>query len=310
MGAVEACVDLHSFAARGDRNAGPAQRTEQFAQHDGDRGGDHDEGDRVADVVGAHHAGGDDQGDERDAGGQHREQVPPVALRLGKAGIDHTGDEFVHHPDRPALAALGCEREPVGQHQRCGCTGRVRHADRHGGGEGGVLGCRHGAIPSEDQAASACGSICDGTGVSAHAALTTGAFADREREQLVRTAALLGAQVEFADVSRPGTQLHDPSMLAAALMLAADIVVAAVGRPEMVRGHWLKPGCTVIDVGINRGEDGKLCGDVDFASASQVAGAITPVPGGVGPMTIACLLANTYSAACRANNLQPEPLDA
>jgi methylenetetrahydrofolate dehydrogenase (NADP+)/methenyltetrahydrofolate cyclohydrolase len=84
----------------------------------------------------------------------------------------------------------------------------------------------------------------------------------------------------------------------------ADIVVAAVGRPEMVSGDWLKPGATVIDVGINRvpaAEPGKtrLVGDVDFASASAVAGAITPVPGGVGPMTIACLLRNTLVAARR-----------
>ena len=85
----------------------------------------------------------------------------------------------------------------------------------------------------------------------------------------------------------------------------ADIVVAAVGRAEMVKGDWIKPGATVIDVGINRlppaeGETkGKLVGDVDFASASQVAGAITPVPGGVGPMTIAVLLRNTVVAAHR-----------
>lgn len=78
----------------------------------------------------------------------------------------------------------------------------------------------------------------------------------------------------------------------------ADIVVAAVGRPQMVTGDWLKPGATVIDVGINRTDAG-LVGDVDFASASAVAGAITPVPGGVGPMTIACLLRNTLIAAHR-----------
>ena len=87
----------------------------------------------------------------------------------------------------------------------------------------------------------------------------------------------------------------------------ADIVVAAVGRPEMVKGDWIKPGATVIDVGINRieKEDGttRLVGDVDFASASEVAGAITPVPGGVGPMTIACLLHNTLQQACRLNGL-------
>ncbi|WP_347853719.1 bifunctional methylenetetrahydrofolate dehydrogenase/methenyltetrahydrofolate cyclohydrolase FolD [Planktomarina sp.] len=93
----------------------------------------------------------------------------------------------------------------------------------------------------------------------------------------------------------------------------ADIVVAAVGRPEMVPGDWIKPGAVVIDVGINRiaaPEKGagkmKLVGDVDFSSCAEVAGAITPVPGGVGPMTIACLLANTLTATCRANDL-PEP---
>ncbi len=96
---------------------------------------------------------------------------------------------------------------------------------------------------------------------------------------------------------------------------AADIVIAAVGRPEMVKGDWIKPGATVIDVGINRidkPEGGtRLVGDVDFAGASQVAGAITPVPGGVGPMTIACLLANTLTAACRANGLdEPQGLTA
>ncbi|MBA83822.1 bifunctional methylenetetrahydrofolate dehydrogenase/methenyltetrahydrofolate cyclohydrolase FolD, partial [Thalassobius sp. S69A] len=98
----------------------------------------------------------------------------------------------------------------------------------------------------------------------------------------------------------------------------ADIVVAAVGRPEMVPGDWIKPGATVIDVGINRipaPEKGagktRLVGDVDFASCAAVAGAITPVPGGVGPMTIACLLANTLTACCRANGLtEPEGLTA
>jgi methylenetetrahydrofolate dehydrogenase (NADP+)/methenyltetrahydrofolate cyclohydrolase len=76
----------------------------------------------------------------------------------------------------------------------------------------------------------------------------------------------------------------------------ADIVVAAVGRPQMVKGDWIKPGATVIDVGINRTDAG-LVGDVDFESAEPVAGAITPVPGGVGPMTIAMLLRNTVDAA-------------
>ena len=98
----------------------------------------------------------------------------------------------------------------------------------------------------------------------------------------------------------------------------ADILVAAVGRPQMITGDWVKPGATVIDVGINRipaperGEGKmRLVGDVDFDSAKEVAGAITPVPGGVGPMTIACLLANTLTACCRANGLsEPEGLTA
>ena len=77
----------------------------------------------------------------------------------------------------------------------------------------------------------------------------------------------------------------------------ADIVVAAVGKPKFVQGDWIKPGAIVIDVGINRGADSKLCGDVDFASAVARAGWITPVPGGVGPMTIAMLLSNTLRAA-------------
>lgn len=89
------------------------------------------------------------------------------------------------------------------------------------------------------------------------------------------------------------------------LCRTADIVIAAVGRAHFVKGDWIKPGATVIDVGINRTDDG-LVGDVDFAAASQVAGAITPVPGGVGPMTIACLLANTLTATARANGL-PDP---
>ena len=96
----------------------------------------------------------------------------------------------------------------------------------------------------------------------------------------------------------------------------ADILVAAVGRPRMIKGDWIKPGATVIDVGMNRIDDDRpgaepgktrLVGDVDFDEAVRVAGAITPVPGGVGPMTIACLLANTVTAACRAAGIaEPE----
>jgi methylenetetrahydrofolate dehydrogenase (NADP+)/methenyltetrahydrofolate cyclohydrolase len=103
------------------------------------------------------------------------------------------------------------------------------------------------------------------------------------------------------------TIAHSRTQDLAEVVRGADIVVAAVGRPEMVPGDWIKPGATVIDVGINRidTEDGKtrLVGDVDYDSCAAVAGAITPVPGGVGPMTIACLLANTVTACCRINNL-------
>lgn len=114
------------------------------------------------------------------------------------------------------------------------------------------------------------------------------------------------------------TIAHSRTKEIEALCRGADILVAAVGRAEMIRGDWVKPGATVIDVGINRIDapekgDGKtrLVGDVHFASAARIAGAITPVPGGVGPMTIACLLANTLTACCRANGLaEPEGLTA
>src|SRR5262245_1328312 len=107
------------------------------------------------------------------------------------------------------------------------------------------------------------------------------------------------------------TVAHSKTQDLPAVARRADLLFAAVGRPEMVRRDWIKPGATVIDVGINRvtGEGGKsrIVGDVAFAEAREVAGAITPVPGGVGPMTIACLLANTIKAACAINGLS-EPL--
>lgn len=115
------------------------------------------------------------------------------------------------------------------------------------------------------------------------------------------------AQLLLAD-SCTVTIAHSRTKDLPGVVRRADIVVAAVGRPEMVKGDWIKPGATVIDVGINRIDDGKggtrLVGDVDYASAAVVAGAITPVPGGVGPMTIACLLANTLTAACRIHGLE------
>ena len=112
------------------------------------------------------------------------------------------------------------------------------------------------------------------------------------------------AQLLLAD-SATVTVAHSRTQDLPAVVRGADIVVAAVGRPEMIKGDWIKPGATVIDVGINRTDKG-LVGDVDYASVAEVAGAITPVPGGVGPMTIACLLANTLTACCRANGL-PDP---
>jgi len=115
------------------------------------------------------------------------------------------------------------------------------------------------------------------------------------------------------------TVAHSRTRDLPALCRTADILVAAVGRPEMIKGDWIKPGATVIDVGINRvpsrdpvkAAEGKtrVVGDVDFNEAVEVAGRITPVPGGVGPMTIACLLANTYTAACRAAGVEPEDLN-
>ena len=105
------------------------------------------------------------------------------------------------------------------------------------------------------------------------------------------------------------TIAHSRSRDLPQLCARADLVYAAVGRPEMVRGDWIKPGATVIDVGINRitdeGGTTRLVGDVAFAEAAGVAGAITPVPGGVGQMTVACLLVNTLRAACAIHGLPP-----
>ena len=95
------------------------------------------------------------------------------------------------------------------------------------------------------------------------------------------------------------TTVHSRTQDIAAECRQADILVAAVGRPEMVRGDWIKPGATVIDVGINRLSNGQIVGDCAFQECASIAGAITPVPGGVGPMTIACLLENTLTASIR-----------
>jgi len=103
----------------------------------------------------------------------------------------------------------------------------------------------------------------------------------------------------LANANATVTMCHSRTRDLADEVRRADIVVAAVGKVEMVRGGWIKPGAIVLDVGINRGADGKLVGDVEYAAAAERARAITPVPGGVGPMTIACLLENTVTAAQR-----------
>jgi methylenetetrahydrofolate dehydrogenase (NADP+)/methenyltetrahydrofolate cyclohydrolase len=95
------------------------------------------------------------------------------------------------------------------------------------------------------------------------------------------------------------TVCHSKTRDLAGVVRRADLVIAALGRAQTIKGDWIKPGAVVIDVGTNRGADGKLVGDVDFAAASRHASAITPVPGGVGPMTVACLLQNTLTAARR-----------
>jgi methylenetetrahydrofolate dehydrogenase (NADP+)/methenyltetrahydrofolate cyclohydrolase len=106
------------------------------------------------------------------------------------------------------------------------------------------------------------------------------------------------------------TMAHSRTRDLPAVCRRADILVAAVGRPAMIRGDWVKPGGIVVDVGINRvpnpaAGEGKtrLVGDVAFTEAREAAAAITPVPGGVGPMTVACLLHNTLIAACRRRGL-------
>jgi methylenetetrahydrofolate dehydrogenase (NADP+)/methenyltetrahydrofolate cyclohydrolase len=93
------------------------------------------------------------------------------------------------------------------------------------------------------------------------------------------------------------TVAHSRTSALAEEVSRADVLVAAIGKAEMIKGEWVKPGATVIDVGMNRNAQGKLCGDVEFAKAAERARAITPVPGGVGPMTIAYLLSNTIQAA-------------
>jgi methylenetetrahydrofolate dehydrogenase (NADP+)/methenyltetrahydrofolate cyclohydrolase len=121
------------------------------------------------------------------------------------------------------------------------------------------------------------------------------------RSQLVGKPFLLLALERDATV----TIAHSKTRDLAAEVGRADVVVAAVGRPELVRGAWIRDGAAVLDVGINRRPDGKLLGDVEFEAARERASWITPVPGGVGPMTIAMLLANTLDAARRSAYVTP-----
>jgi len=127
----------------------------------------------------------------------------------------------------------------------------------------------------------------------------SGVALDGARAVVVGRSNIVGKPVSALLLARNATVTlaHSKTRDLPALCREADVLVAAVGRAKMIRGDWLKPGAAVIDVGMNRDEAGKLCGDVDFASAQGVAGCITPVPGGVGPMTIAMLLENTLLAA-------------
>jgi methylenetetrahydrofolate dehydrogenase (NADP+)/methenyltetrahydrofolate cyclohydrolase len=126
------------------------------------------------------------------------------------------------------------------------------------------------------------------------------------RVVVVGRSMLVGKPVALLALARDATVTiaHSKTANLPALCREADVLIAAVGRAEMVRGDWIRPGAVVLDVGINRLADGKLVGDVAFAEAVERAAAITPVPGGVGPMTIAMLLANTCTAAARLSGAE------
>jgi methylenetetrahydrofolate dehydrogenase (NADP+)/methenyltetrahydrofolate cyclohydrolase len=130
----------------------------------------------------------------------------------------------------------------------------------------------------------------------------TGLVLKGARAVVVGRSLLVGKPLALLILERHATVTvcHSRTADLAAEVGRADLVVAATGRAGLVRGEWIRPGAVVIDVGINRGEDGKLCGDVVFATAHERASHITPVPGGVGPMTVAMLLANTVTAAEQA----------
>ncbi len=130
---------------------------------------------------------------------------------------------------------------------------------------------------------------------------TTGVTVQGARATVVGRSALVGKPVAFLLLERHATLTicHSRTRDLAAEVARADIVIAAIGRPQHVRGEWIRPGAVVIDVGVNRVESGRLVGDVEFESARERAAFITPVPGGVGPMTVAMLLKNTVTAAHR-----------
>jgi methylenetetrahydrofolate dehydrogenase (NADP+)/methenyltetrahydrofolate cyclohydrolase len=133
--------------------------------------------------------------------------------------------------------------------------------------------------------------LIDGTGVELKGA----------RAVVTGRSILVGKPVAFMLLERHATLTicHSRTRSLAEEIGRADVVVAAIGRAEMIRGEWIKPGSVVIDVGINRLPDKRLVGDVEFATARERAAFITPVPGGVGPMTVAMLMKNTLTAARR-----------
>lgn len=152
-----------------------------------------------------------------------------------------------------------------------------------------VMGDARGLAPCTP---AGCIELCDRAGVSLAG----------KRVTVVGRSLLVGKPLAFLALARDATVTvcHSKTSDLPAVCREADVLVAAVGRPELVRGSWIKPGAVVIDVGINRLDGGGLAGDVAFAEARAVAGWLTPVPGGVGPMTIAMLLSNTVLAAERA----------
>jgi methylenetetrahydrofolate dehydrogenase (NADP+)/methenyltetrahydrofolate cyclohydrolase len=127
----------------------------------------------------------------------------------------------------------------------------------------------------------------------------TGVDLAGQRAVVVGRSTIVGKPMALLLLARNATVTicHSRTKDLPAEVKAADIVVAAIGRPELIKGEWIKQGAIVLDVGINRMADGKLKGDVEFEAARQRASWITPVPGGVGPLTVACLLENTLQAA-------------